>query len=322
MPLHGGGNNRVFRIDMDNGHYCLKSYFNNPDDSRDRLGTEYNFLDYAWKMGIQTLPQPFAMDRESNLGLYEFISGQKLRSQDVTEERVVEAVHFYQALNNHKSDPLTEKLSDGSEACFSLADHLKLVEYRVNRLLDIENSSSINRDAVEFICNELLPLWQKISTSLNRNTQKLGLSLNEQLKQRDRCLSPSDFGFHNAIMEADGRLRFIDFEYAGWDDPAKMVCDFFCQPAIPVPLVYFDMFAQVVAAPLSHPEIQIKRFEMLFPVYQIKWCCIMLNDFLPDESKRRQFANNSVDQTKQKTQQLLKARKALQKVPTCRLVLV
>ena len=25
---------------------------------------------------------------------------------------------------------------------------------------------------------------------------------------------------------------FIDFEYAGWDDPSKLICDFFCQPAV------------------------------------------------------------------------------------------
>ena len=38
--------------------------------------------------------------------------------------------------------------------------------------------------------------------------------------------SPSDFGFHNILCE-DGRLNFVDFEYAGIDDLAKSARRFF-----------------------------------------------------------------------------------------------
>src|SRR5258708_29751946 len=41
------------------------------------------------------------------------------------------------------------------------------------------------------------------------------------------------FGFHNALLRPSQELCFLDFEYAGHDDPAKMVGDFFSQPAIP-----------------------------------------------------------------------------------------
>ena len=57
------------------------------------------------------------------------------------------------------------------------------------------------------------------------------------LGEADRVVSPSDFGFHNALRTEDGRLAFLDFEYAGWDDPAKLVCDFELQPAVPAPRV-------------------------------------------------------------------------------------
>ena len=39
----------------------------------------------------------------------------------------------------------------------------------------------------------------------------------------------SDFGFHNVINK-NNKLFFIDFEYAGLDDPIKLICDFYCQP--------------------------------------------------------------------------------------------
>ena len=41
----------------------------------------------------------------------------------------------------------------------------------------------------------------------------------------ERCISPSDFGLHNAIRTA-ADIRFIDFEFAGWDDPAKALVNF------------------------------------------------------------------------------------------------
>ena len=65
-------------------------------------------------------------------------------------------------------------------------------------------------------------------------TAQLGLPSERPLDQQDRCLSPSDFGFHNALAQGE-TVRFIDFEYAGWDDPAKTVCDFFHHPGVPVP---------------------------------------------------------------------------------------
>ena len=35
------------------------------------------------------------------------------------------------------------------------------------------------------------------------------------------------FHFSQGIFRADGRLVFLDFEYFGWDDPAKTVADCF-----------------------------------------------------------------------------------------------
>ena len=50
-----------------------------------------------------------------------------------------------------------------------------------------------------------------------------------------RALSPSDFGLHNALRTKDGQLRFIDFEYFGWDDPVKLVSDTAIQPGSSLP---------------------------------------------------------------------------------------
>ena len=62
----------------------------------------------------------------------------------------------------------------------------------------------------------------------------------KELKSDEKIISPSDFGLHNAKLNRDHRLTFFDFEYAGWDDPAKTIADFFAQPRFPAPLEEVD----------------------------------------------------------------------------------
>src|SRR4029077_18624926 len=108
-----------------------------------------------------------------------------------------------------------------------------------------------------------------------------------------------------------GRLRFVDFEYAGWDDPAKTACDFVCQPNLPVPEEYATRFTQAVVAGLSDVSLHQHRIALLLPVRRLKWCCIMLNEFLPVGSRRRSFARDADVQDERKRSQLQKAERAL-----------
>ena len=51
-----------------------------------------------------------------------------------------------------------------------------------------------------------------------------------------------------------GRLRFFDFEYAGWDDPAKLLCDFRCQVELRVPPPLWQEFLGKILEPLPHAD--------------------------------------------------------------------
>ena len=70
VPLVGGANNRVFRVETAAGVVLLKSYFRHPDDPRDRLGTEFAFARFAWDHGVRCIPQPLACDPVAGLGLF------------------------------------------------------------------------------------------------------------------------------------------------------------------------------------------------------------------------------------------------------------
>jgi hypothetical protein len=297
-PAGGTGNNRVFVLRSDGERYLLKRYFHHPADPRDRFGTERAFYDFTREASITWVPKSIAWDAGEKLAIFEFIEGE--RPAQATLDLVQQALAFFSAINASRSLPSAAALPIASEACFSIREHLQTVERRIQRLDSIASKTEIDREAADFVTHALAPAWRDVAHSIRSRMSSEELDRN--LTPEQRCISPSDFGFHNSILGTDGRLRFFDFEYAGWDDPAKTICDFFCQPAVPVPYSQREGFTAQVTA-LFLPDVP-QRFSVLFPAYQLKWCCIMLNDFLPTESLRRSFSNPEAPHNQRKQRQL------------------
>jgi hypothetical protein len=309
-PIVGGGNNRVYLVDSAAAPVVLKVYFRDAADPRDRLRADYGFSAFAWSTGARALPQPLASDTAAGMAVYEFVAGSKLSAGAVTAAHVAEAAAFFGGVNEHRVEPRAAELPAASEACFSIAAHVACVDRRVARLGGIDVASPLGREAAALVGSRIAPAWRRVREAV---LAEAGTAADEPLAAGDRCLSPSDFGFHNAILAADGRLRFLDFEYAGHDDPAKMVCDFFCQPAVPVPREHLPVFVASLASLWGAPSAFRRRVELLLPVYELKWCCIMLNEFLPDDG-RRTFAGAVVDRGARRAVQLAKVGAALDRM--------
>jgi thiamine kinase-like enzyme len=106
-------------------------------------------------------------------------------------------------------------------------------------------------------------------------------------------------------------LHFVDFEYAGWDDPAKLICDFYNQPRIPAGLANLAHELPLWADACGWTATSLnERVRFLSPLYVIKWCCILMNEFLPDGAKRRIFSGEE-DISERKIVQLQQAQKRL-----------
>lgn len=288
--LAGGKNNRVFRVDFsDGGRAVLKSYFSDPRDTRDRLAAEWNFLQHAVKRGVDVTPKPLASDPEARAALYSFVEGRKLVPGEICAREVDQALAFVLVINAAPRE--TDGLFAGSEACFSLKQHLETVERRVGRLSRLDETAPLRAEAEAFVRHRLAPTWTKVRCSIEAGAERSGIGFAEALGPQAVCVSPSDFGFHNALVDGQGRLTFLDFEYAGRDDPAKLVSDFFCQPEIPVPLAHYGHFLDGLAQGLGLRIEDMDRCRLLLDAYRIKWACIILNDFLPVGATRRAFAN-------------------------------
>ena len=285
--LAGGRNNQVFRLDMESGApLVLKRYFVDSRDGRDRCAAEWCFLERAWRNRIRAIPEPLVRDEAAHAALYSFVSGKKLTSAELALAHVDAAADFIIAIN---ATPYGDA-APASEACFSVVDHLAIVERRLNRLAGLDPAAPHRAETERFVSRQLRPTWDAVREHAMRDARGLGLAINRQLSDGECCLSPSDFGFHNALVADDGRLTFLDFEYAGRDDPAKLVVDFFCQPEIPVPPSYFEHFMERLSQGLRFDTAAKTRCRLLLDICRIKWVCIMLNDFLPIDTARRSFS--------------------------------
>lgn len=308
IKLNGGANNQVFRVETNELPFCLKWYFSHPSDPRNRLAHEDQFLKYAWLRGIRNIPQPLGTSTEKQLALFTYVKGHSLAPGELCAEHIEQAIQFVQHLNRNRESSVASVLPIASEASFSWQEQIATVEQRIDRLKDLSLESDLHEDAANFFQQQMLPLWVSFKSALKHRLTKENPELGEGCNRLSRIVSPSDFGFHNAIRHFSGNLYFIDFEYAGWDSPVKFVCDFFHQPQVPVPLAYLDDVISKFERLLPENHSLRELVNGFLPVYGMKWCCILLNDFLPIHESRRSFSQGQTPSLEQLDNQLKKAR--------------
>jgi len=305
-----GRNNRTYVVTASDGRRAvLKSYYHRPGNVRERLEREFAFSTYCERFGIAAAPRPLARDDGANLGLYEFIDGEKLAPGDVAEEHVVQAVEFVRSLQRHRGTPEWNRMRSATEACHNAQQYHDSVDERLSYLVMFDHSEPAD-ERLEAYLDNFLSLWHdhgfRAQGFARRNRDPLPLA--------ERILSPSDFGFHNALCERDGRIRFFDFEYAGWDDPAKLLCDFFCQPDVPVPISFAPWVAEQIGQDVAKPEAMLERAERMWPLHRLKWSLIMLNEFFPKGAARRAFAGGGIPTQAKLDAQLERATKMLEQI--------
>ncbi|HLB41630.1 MAG TPA: phosphotransferase [Gammaproteobacteria bacterium] len=305
--LSGGGNNKSYLVKIEDNKYFLKHYFKD-SNKYSRLSVEYSFLSFAWNNGIFCVPKPINSDNQCGIGIYEYINGKKLKKNEIKQNEIQQALDFIVALNEKKCLMKAGNLSIASDASFSMIAYIRSVENRISKLKSFNANDGIDFEVKQFINKDLAPKWNEVKHSIFIKLKREGTLL-KKIQISDRILSPSDFGFHNALVQMNHQIKFIDFEYAGWDDPAKLVCDFFSQPAVPVSMDYFDTFLQEISNITKDPQATIYRVYVLLPLVQIKWCCIILNCFVIAFQARKNFA--CVITNKYRSAQLKKAKKII-----------
>jgi len=302
-PVGGGGNNRLYRVESEDGRaFALKTYLRLASDTRDRIGAEWGGLDFLFRHGVTCVPRPVAVHRTDNAALYGWVDG--VRVTEVCADDVDAAIGFVVALKRLTIMPRAARLPLASEACLSARELITQIDRRLERLRALDEP-----ELQRFLTVEVMPTRKRVVANLRTGYVGAKLNLDAELAPEHRTLSPSDFGFHNALRTADG-LVFLDFEYFGWDDPVKLVADFLHHPGMTLDAAMRRRFLTGARAAFADDANFGLRLALMYPLYGLRWIGILLNEFLPERWARRAYAG-ATDRQAAQARQLAKARAKL-----------
>lgn len=306
--LKGGRNSKVFRVDCaDGARVAVKAYFRSANDRRDRMGCEFRAFELLHRHAIAKVPAPLASDGQRHIAIYEFIEGTPVSSREVAATDLEQVIDFLRTLREIASSGVATAFQPASEACFSIQ---ALFDNLTGRFQALERAAANEPALAEFLEQSFVPFRLEVEESCRDFCRRHGIDLASEIPRSARTLSPSDFGFHNTLRRANGELVFLDFEYFGWDDPAKTVSDFLLHPGMELRAeLKQQFFAGALPVFGTTPQLE-ERVRAVYPLYALKWCTILLNEFTLDHGARRSFAVGASGVWSQTTQ-LEKARRLL-----------
>jgi Ser/Thr protein kinase RdoA (MazF antagonist) len=111
-----------------------------------------------------------------------------------------------------------------------------------------------------------------LNAVVNRLLDKLLSRDAEELPRLSWRLTPGDFGPQNMLFTTDDALTVLDFESAGWDDPAHAVMSFVAHATaeeLPPELTaaFLAEFARLVRLPLAEKA----RYELVGRMLDLEW---------------------------------------------------
>ena len=273
--IRSGRNSAVFKVSSQGNNWILKKYYRNDADKRNRLDAEYKFLTFLNNVRCDSVAKPIASNQIKHLALYSFLNGDK--PTIISDSHIDKATEFILKLYRLKDHPKTQALNNAADACFELEQHIEIVNVRFKQFNKINPSCNESIAILEWVKNVLEPTWLEIRSKIAKAPRSLAI--------QQTTLSPSDFGFHNTL-DYQGTLSFIDFEYAGWDSMVKLVCDFICQPELPISRLQGMKFLTKLARETCDLNL-FDQVDLLLPLHRVKWCCILLNVIRDVDRQRR-----------------------------------
>ncbi|WP_031481019.1 phosphotransferase [Maridesulfovibrio frigidus] len=291
VPIGGGGNSKVWKVTLKSGQIrTVKEYYILCSDWQDRINAEFKAFSLLREHGILCVPEPLQMDLEAGVAVYSFEDGRKVDARDIEPEKMDVFAKFAGQLFDISKGKETSSYGTAKAHCLTQGAIEEQLERRIEALKGVDaGEDDLAAELKEFLTSEFIPLYQEVA-SWRRSHLKLAGIDGYALKQGEWTLSPSDFGLHNGLLKDDETFVFVDFEYFGRDDPAKMVSDFMLHPAMNLSSEYvrrvYDGFDKVFGC----GEYYV-RIRTLLPLVGLKWCTIFLNEFLPHGLARRVHAS-------------------------------
>ena len=278
--VKGRGNSKIYKLSDHKESFALKIYPDRQTDQRNRLETEFLACQMLNRKGMPVVKGVFC-STEMNWGIYSWIDGY---IETPNDEFVSRAIFFVKNLLKLSGQADNNDFQQASEACLCGSEIVIQLKDRLDKLKNIDNVL-----LQKFLIRELIPTMEM---AIKVATTEMEEAFYQILPKEDQILSPSDFGSHNAIRTISGETVFIDFEYFGWDDPVKLISDFYLHPAMNLSLQLKNKWIKEIITIFEYEDNTFnKRFKAYLPLFGIKWCLILLNEFLPNRIAHRIHAD-------------------------------
>jgi hypothetical protein len=306
-PVRKGGNSRVCRVETSAGPFALKQY--PPDDNRDRQGREARAFAFVARAQLGRTPRLVAVDPQARISLFSWIDGTAI--DNVSNADVEEFAAFQLALDRAADARAQSEIGEAAEACLSGRRILANIQTRLARLADVRDDFPGFKS---FLDEALRPAIAESEQAARKRLAVLKIEFDADLPLDRRSLIPSDFGIHNALRVGDGGIHFFDFEYFGWDDPGTSIGNFVFHPGMALVGEQQRRYREILTAHFG--TAMERRFLALQPLYVLRWCAIILGEFLPERWLHRlQAGARRSEWDTVRAEQLQKARQHLARLP-------
>lgn len=306
-----GGNSKVFGVDCEDGsRYVAKLYFQRTADGLDRLEVEFSSMRMLWEAGERCVPEPLVADRVNQIAVYQYVDGSEIDSRTASVADIGQLIGFARRLKLLATPARLDQLPRAAEACFSFDTLHDNIRRRLDRLFALRGAPASYAALHRHLREDLAPA---LDAMVARGRAKIGeAAWSTELTRGAWTLSPSDFGFHNALRRRDGSILLLDFEYFGTDDPAKMISDFLLHPAMELSESLKRSYTEGMLECFGEDRGLPDRLALSYPLFGLKWCTILLNEFVPKFLERREFAiDSAADREDVRMRQLVKSERML-----------
>lgn len=207
VPIPGGANNLLYRATAPDADYAIKLTVR---DDRDRAGREYAALSALHAAGHALAPEPVLLDREryrQPLVVQRWLPGEVLSGAPTTDAGWAALVAHYCALHGFRPADTDIQLPEAALNVASAAAGKALVREHLDRLPPEERPEELGA------LIDCFDAWQPPTWP-----------------EPPRAICRVDSNWRNFIS-CDGRLFSVDWENAGWGDPAFDLADLITHPA-------------------------------------------------------------------------------------------
>lgn len=286
-PLRGGMNNQIFRLRMEEDPDLLaKVYY---QDDRNRLDREYSALDFFNRNGSTNTPVPYFREGQE-FAVYSFEESVKRDPESITKEEVDKMIDFVCDMHGFSPSNTPDTFDNAVMPVFSFEQFLGGAKFRINKFLEYMKQDNVHGDIRNF--NDSYDIEGLVAHVEDRVKKMSGQDYNEPLDTEKRRLSPADFGIHNMLFKPDGDICFIDFEYFGWDDPARLISSFYHHDANSrLGQDKREHFVEGYKANSPLPPDVLKRVDTAMLLSSAEWIGTMLWGITPEKIKSREFSD-------------------------------